>query len=140
MSRLLGTRGQLPPPLSVGGVYQQYQRQPYQAYPGQQQYPHSHPYAQQQPRPQPLASANNRYPISENEVDAYGGYVTEAAPAHGAEGALLNPFGGEEERRQSAVQEEPRRVLKVGVVIRVLWRMSDWVEDDVWHSLETGCC
>jgi hypothetical protein len=54
------------------------------------------------------------------EDDAYGGYVTEAAPVHGAEGALPIPFGGEEERREIVVQEEPRRVLKVGVVC-VLW-------------------
>ncbi|KAF8166484.1 hypothetical protein BJ912DRAFT_1067871 [Pholiota molesta] len=107
---------QLPPSPPPGGRYQQYQQQPYQAFLGQQQqYPHLHPrpYPQQQPQPQPPASANSRYSVAEDEDDAYGGYFTKAAPAHGAEGALPIPFGGEEERREIVVQEEPRRVLKV---------------------------
>ncbi|KAF8179624.1 hypothetical protein BJ912DRAFT_1045103 [Pholiota molesta] len=122
------------------GGYQQYeQQQPqqqYQAYPAQQpQYPQQHqdPYVPQQPQPQqqqqqqqqahPAHSDASRYSVGGDDDDdaAYGGYVAEdAAPAHAHHGAeaLPNPFGGEDleeegERRDSVVEEEPRRVLKV---------------------------
>ncbi|KAF8166490.1 hypothetical protein BJ912DRAFT_1149866 [Pholiota molesta] len=118
------------------GGYQQYeqQQQPqqqYQAYPAQQaQYPQQHqepsyapqqPHQQQQQQAQPAHSDASRYSVGGDDDDdaAYGGYVAEdAAPAHHGAEALPNPFGGEDleeegERRDSVVEEEPRRVLKV---------------------------
>lgn len=127
------TYGQYPP--QQQGGYAQYEEQYSQPYgaPQQQQYVQQQYAAQGQPQQQQQYSSqqqqhsqpqSNRFSVTEDDDDAYGGYVAEEHPAGQAAGSssgkLPNPFGPEgvereRDRDSSAEDDEPKRVLKVSI-------------------------